>query len=391
MPETKLRAGNRRVAALNALGLLNDTHESRFDRVLGMAVTFFGLSSAALVLVGRDQMIIKARHGLDVATPNLDGSFTEAVMTQQTIFVIEDATQDERFACSPMVLGEPFVRLYVGQPLHAPGGEAIGVLAMSGRQARPFGDGERLHFGQVVAWLEEELAHETESKRAAAVQQALQPRHSIDLAGYDVAGASTPARAVGGDFFDWYPTPDGLGFTLADVMGKGVGAALIAATVRAVIRTSARDSGVRNTVSRAARILDDDLSDTDSFATLFHAKLRQSDGRVRYVDAGHGLTLVVRADGRSEHLAHEDLPLGTAFGHEWHRHTVRLGVGDTLITFSDGVLDLFDGTTASLADVADVVRHTASATEAVRALTILAEQHADTDDVVVIAIRRTHA
>jgi sigma-B regulation protein RsbU (phosphoserine phosphatase) len=175
------------------------------------------------------------------------------------------------------------------------------------------------------------------------------------------------------------------------VMGKGVGAAIVAATVRAVVRTSAGSSGVAGAVRRAARLLDADLTGTDSFVTLFHAQLRQADGRVRYIDAGHGLTLVVRADGRTEQLNHENLPLGTGFESDWQRHTVWLEEGDTLISFSDGVLDLFDGSLASLDEVADIVRYTGTAADAVSVLTLMAENDDESDDVVVFAVRRKRA
>jgi serine phosphatase RsbU (regulator of sigma subunit) len=309
-------------------------------------------------------------------------------MASHTTFVIEDASVDPRFSASPLVTGEPFVRAYIGQALRA-GGQVIGSFAMAGHEPRVFSQREQEHFRQAAGWIEEELARETDLVRAAEVQKSLLPRKAPFVDGYEIAGASTPSRSVGGDFYDWYPVPDGLGFTLADVMGKGVGAAIVAATVRAVIRTSAPDSGTVATVTRAAKALDEDLSDTDSFVTLFHAKLRQRDGRVRYVDAGHGLTLVVRADGTFSRLAHEDLPLGTAFDCTWHRHTVWLGVGDTLLAFSDGVLDLFDGTVASLADVVAMVVHGNSITEVVASLTSMAELDTDTDDVVVLGIRRT--
>jgi serine phosphatase RsbU (regulator of sigma subunit) len=89
-----------------------------------------------------------------------------------------------------------------------------------------------------------------------------------------------------------------------------------------------------------------------------------------------------------QRLSHNDMPLGTSFGTSWTRHTTHLAKGDTLIAFSDGVLDLFDGTLDSLGDVADVVRYTDTAADAVAALTLMAENDADSDDVVVIAIRR---
>ncbi|PPF10036.1 MULTISPECIES: PP2C family protein-serine/threonine phosphatase [unclassified Rathayibacter] len=67
------------------------------------------------------------------------------------------------------------------------------------------------------------------------VQRRLEPRSVPDLPGYDVAGACVQSGTVSGDFFDWRCTPDGLAVTVADVMGKGVGAAMIAATVRAAL------------------------------------------------------------------------------------------------------------------------------------------------------------
>jgi hypothetical protein len=381
-------AGDRRHAVLSSLGLLDSAPETRFDRVMAMAAAFFQMDRAAIVLAGRDTLVVKAQFGGDLAQPEFSGSFTEEAIATRTLLVIDDASTDPRFARNSFVDDPDGVRLYVGIPLHAPSGEAIGTFAMSSTRTRLFGETERTHVRRIAAWLEEELARQTEVSRAAEVQTALQPRAGVKLPGYEVAGTSTPSREVGGDFFDWYPIPDGLGFTLADVMGKGMGAAIVAATVRAVVRTSAGSSGVAGTVRRAARLLDADLTGTDSFVTLFHAQLRQQDGRVRYVDAGHGLTLVVRADGRAEQLTHDNLPLGTGFEQDWQRHTVWLEEGDTLISFSDGVLDLFDGSLESLDEVADIVRYTGTAADAVSVLTLMAEKDDESDDVVVFAVRR---
>jgi putative methionine-R-sulfoxide reductase with GAF domain len=381
-------AGDRRQAVLYSLGLLHNERENRFDRVMAMAAGFFSMDRAAIVLAGRDTLFVKSQFGGDLVPPAFSGSFTETAIETQTLLVIEDASTDPRFAGHSIVDDPNGVRLYVGIPLRSPGGEAIGTFAMSSTRTRLFSEAERAHVRRIAAWLEEELANQTEMTRAAEVQNALQPKMGVKLSGYEVVGTSTPSRAVGGDFFDWYPVPGGLSLTLADVMGKGVGAAIVAATVRAVIRTAAGSWGVAATVRRAARLLELDLEGTDSFVTLFHAQLRQDDGRLRYVDAGHGLTLIVRADGKSEQLAQANLPLGTGLEHDWQRHTIWLNEGDTLISFSDGVLDLFDGTLASLEDVADIVRYTKTAAHAVSVLTMMAEYAEDSDDVVVVAVRR---
>jgi GAF domain-containing protein len=387
MTPPPLPNGDRRIAVLDALGLLNDNRETRFDQVLGMSSEFFHMPRAVLALAGRSKLMVKATHGFTPEAPNLAGSFTEATMLSEDTLVIEDASKDPRFASSDMVLGPPFIRLYVGHPLRSAGGEVIGAFAMSSPEPRVFTEEEQQKFRRVARWIEDELARETDQMRAAEVQRALTPRR-IELEGYEIVGASTPARAVGGDLFDWQLVDGGVAVTVADVMGKGVGAALIAATVRAVLRTAGPSMNVEEAVGMASKMLDEDLAGTSSFATLFHANVRQSDGTVRYVDAGHGLTLIVRADGSYERLAHLDMPLGTQLSGVWTRHDNVIHPGDTLISFSDGVLDLFDGGFGSFDSVAALVARSSSAADAVSILASMAEEDPDSDDVVVLAVRR---
>jgi hypothetical protein len=387
---TSLGNGDRRIAVLTALGLLDADRETRFDQVLAMASEFFHMPRAALALAGRSELILKATYGFTQAAPQLAGSITEAVMLSEKTLVIEDARADPRFANAAMVVGPPFIRLYVGQALHAPGGEVIGALAMSSPETRSFDADEERKFRQVARWIEDELARETDQKRAGDVQRALTPRY-VELPGYEIAGASTPARSVGGDFFDWHLVDGGLALTIADVMGKGVGAAIIAATVRAVLRSTQPTMSVEEAVGMASRILDEDLNGTDSFATVFHANLDRVTGRLEYIDAGHGLTLVVKTDDSYERLAHLDMLLGAQLGGGWTRHEAVLNPGDTLISFSDGVLDLFDGGFGSFDSVAALVTRSASAADAISILSSMAEADPDTDDVVVVAVRRHSA
>ena len=116
--------------------------------------------------------------------------------------------------------------------------------------------------------------------------------------------------------------------------------------------------------------------------------MNQENGVVKYIDAGHGLTLIVHPDGSYDRLAHDDLPLGAQLEHEWTRHEAVLNPGDTLISFSDGVLDLFDGGFGSFDSVAALVTRSSSAADAVSILTSMAEDDPDSDDVVVLAVRR---
>jgi sigma-B regulation protein RsbU (phosphoserine phosphatase) len=224
------------------------------------------------------------------------------------------------------------------------------------------------------------------------VQRRLLPQSVPDLPGYDVAGTCVPSGAVSGDFFDWQRTPDGLVVTLADVMGKGVGAAMIAATVRAALRVASPALDPARTLSVVDRTVEADLDANDAFVTLLHMRLDARTGEVALVDAGHGLSVVCRADGTREAVPSRNLPLGVLGTQEWSTTRLRLDPGDMLLVCSDGVLDLFDGTGDSM----DTAARTAAdadrtAAAAVASLTRMATSTAPPDDVTVVAIRRAAA
>lgn len=229
----------------------------------------------------------------------------------------------------------------------------------------------------------------TELERAAEVQRGLLPHEAVGLPGYQLAGGCSPARAVGGDFFDWYPLDGGVAFTLADVMGKGIGAAIIAASVRAVLRSELDKADIAVGFAAAAARLEADLGRAASFVTVFHGQLDVSSAVVSYVDAGHGLSLVVREKGGVKRLATTSLPFGLSQerGSGWRVHRVSLEPGDTLVSVSDGVLDLFDGTLASLDQVERLSRSAPSAQSVVDQLLALTSDGAP-DDVTVVALRR---
>ena len=222
-----------------------------------------------------------------------------------------------------------------------------------------------------------------------SVQRRLLPQRVPDLPGYEVAGACVPSGAVSGDFFDWQRTPDGLVVTLADVMGKGVGAAMIAATVRAALRVASTSLDPGRTLAVVDRAVESDLDANDAFVTLLHLRLDAQSGDIALVDAGHGLAVVCRADGSRQPIPSRNLPLGALGTQRWSPSTVRLDPGDMLLVCSDGVLDLFDGTIASM-DLAArrAMDADSTAAAAVASITRLAAETTPPDDVTVVAIRR---
>jgi len=220
---------------------------------------------------------------------------------------------------------------------------------------------------------------------AARVQRELLPHMVPEVEGYEVAGACLSAMEVAGDFYDWVLDDEGqLQFTVADVMGKGMGAALVTATLRAVLRAAPADMGPAERVRLAA----DSMVGTDSglFATLFHGCLDPSSGTLRYVDAGHGYCVVLRRDGQLERLPERSIPVGVLIGHEYQEGTMRLEPGDSLLVYSDGLVET-DQRTVPAAELTAGIDDSMHAAEVVRRL-IARMPPALSDDVTAVALRR---
>ncbi|MCS7289442.1 MAG: SpoIIE family protein phosphatase [Roseiflexus sp.] len=181
----------------------------------------------------------------------------------------------------------------------------------------------------------------SEMARAAEVQARLLPQLAPALPGFQLAAECIPARDVGGDFYDWQqPAPHLLSFWLCDVMGKGLDAALLMATVRAVMRAVVRNSPPAEAMRYVSAALDEDLRQSDRFVTLFLAQLDASTGRLASIDAGHGLAFVRRADGSVETLDRQrGLPLGILPNERYHQRETILNPGDALVVYSDGLVD----------------------------------------------------
>ena len=225
----------------------------------------------------------------------------------------------------------------------------------------------------------------------AHAQQALLPGNLTTIGEYDLAGVCLPAKAVGGDFYDWYETPDGFAVTLGDVMGKGVGAGIIAATARAVGRSARAEPDPVAALRRVEDCLSLELSNVEPFVTLFHARFDAASGTFEYADAGHGLSLILRADGTWSRLYNGDLPLGLGFPTNWAAIRTALAPGEAVITFSDGLLDAFGGLDDSIDQIARVLLRSsklASAADMVDAVVAEACFERQMDDVTVVVVRR---
>ncbi len=162
--------------------------------------------------------------------------------------------------------------------------------------------------------------HQQESRTARRVQQLLFPRHAPASAGFDIAGASYPADATGGDYFDYIPGRDGLlDIVIGDVSGHGFGAALLMSATRAYLRALAlTGKGIDEMLTLANRAL---VADTeDQFVTLLYARLDPLRRLLNYTSAGHldGYVLSHRGEMKAR-LKSTGMPLGVMAEAEFFR------------------------------------------------------------------------
>jgi serine phosphatase RsbU (regulator of sigma subunit) len=182
------------------------------------------------------------------------------------------------------------------------------------------------------------MAHEL--RLASQFQRALLPP-PLDHPWLDLAAEFIPVREIGGDYYDVLPLDRcRLAVTLADVMGKGVPAALLAANLKACLRvhvhTGADDPG--QTIARVNQIFWD-VTPRGLFATLFFAVFDFEAGLLSYVNAGHEAALLVRADGRSELLDAGGTVIGLFEDSTYATGQTLVGPDDRLVLFSDGLAD----------------------------------------------------
>jgi serine phosphatase RsbU (regulator of sigma subunit) len=176
---------------------------------------------------------------------------------------------------------------------------------------------------------------------ARRIQESLLPKSLPTLDGWSVATCYRPAREVGGDFYDFLPLTDGrLGLILGDVSDKGMPAALVMATtmsmLRAVVRQQLLTPG--QVLAQVNDLLAADLP-PGMFVTCFYAILDPATGELEYANAGQDLPYIRHADGVVSELDARGMPLGLLPAMEYDGHTTTLAPGDTLLFYSDGLVE----------------------------------------------------
>jgi serine phosphatase RsbU (regulator of sigma subunit) len=251
----------------------------------------------------------------------------------------------------------------------------------------------------LVLELADRVAMKRDLQIARDIQRWLAPQEPPRVPGVDIAFTTIPANTVSGDYYDAFLLDDDgrrLLLVVADVAGKSVPAALLMASLQACLHSCARDfDGPGPLMARLNEFACERSLDGQRFTTVFLAELDVETRMLHYINAGHNLPALRRADRSIERLEAGGLPLGVARHGQYESGTTKLEPGDLLFVFSDGLVDATDQAGAEFGDarVIDVVSGLGgeSADAAMRAVIETADRFSGdvprSDDITCLALR----
>ncbi len=299
-----------------------------------------------LRVVSQNQLTTLANHGCD-ATPACAVEESPLPLEAAAVITRQDQWIDSS-AANPAVLSGLVHPFYHED-------ELMGVLTLGRHQsAQPFNAGEVnvVHtFAEFFAQQMLSRRHEEESIRssvarrefelAAAIQQSLLPPPLPDLAGVSVTGHCESALSIGGDFYDLIPCgKNGYFFVIADVMGKGVAASMIAAVTRSTVRAFSHFYQYpARLLEQVALQMHDDLDKLEIFVTMAVGIVDVSEGLIRVANAGHCPVIVCQPGAEPTEVSPERPPVGLERNPVFTEYEIPLRPGTRILAYTDGIVD----------------------------------------------------
>jgi len=324
------------------------------DRLVNDIACSFGCVEINVYLHEPEQqvMVLAGVHGCKVHTKGehlrigKDGLVGYVAATGQMRYAPDVKVDPYYLACDQSIRSEVAIPLTVE-------GELVGVFTASHSQRDAFSSEQLRLFQGLCSHVavavhnarrfEKERAErqrmDREAQDARSIQQALLPRCSPLVPGFAVTGTSVPAGAVGGDWFDFIDLGDGRwGLVLADVSGKGMGAALLMSATRAVLRSLAQNHCRPGEVLEKLNALLVSDFPSGRFVTMVYGILDPVEKTLTFANAGHLPPLLI--DGLGPRFVSTDagLPLGVRHG-EFSEAVVRVPDGARVMFYSDGITE----------------------------------------------------
>ncbi|MBU1100268.1 MAG: SpoIIE family protein phosphatase [Bacteroidetes bacterium] len=316
-----------------------------------------------------ETMIRKKNSLIDSLPFRLDDQLMGHILHNKTSILVNDFEKTDLFDISAMK--DSPIRSLLCVPMFVKG-KMIGMISVFNKIGdEGFGETDKrllsicaTQSAQVIEnarlYNEEKTLHKLKEEMDLAkdIQQKLLPKSLPQIEGYDIASINISAKDVGGDFYDFIPLPGNkLAFCLGDVSGKGVPAALIMANLMAILRTQILLTGsCGNCLTESNKFLFNSI-ESDKFATLFLGILDQVSGDLTYSSAGHENPIIISDKYEIAKLETEDIVLGIQPEYDYTEKTINLRIGDTLIIYSDGIIEAENANEQQFGDfrLADII------------------------------------
>ena len=232
---------------------------------------------------------------------------------------------------------------------------------------------------------------------AARMQESILPTSFPEDPRYEIHAWMTPAKEVGGDFYDFFKLEDGrIGIVMADVSGKGVPAALFMMVSRTLMKGTAIGENDPATCLKEVNQLLVESNEQSMFVTVFYGSFDPATGILEYANAGHNLPYVVKAGGEVHPIECDSgLVLAVMPGFEFPGGSIQLEPGDVVFFYTDGITEAMDEEGVEFGDdeLAAVLEEVAGSTaatfnrKAVEAVQEHAGEAAQSDDITCLALK----
>ncbi|MCC7339579.1 MAG: SpoIIE family protein phosphatase [Bryobacterales bacterium] len=337
--EALVRAG-RELAGLRPLNEL-------FELILDLSLSAVSARRGVLMLLEEGKLSPKAAKGDNF---RISKAVCEQVMEHRKSLLVKD-TQFEQALMSSHSIAAEAVKSLIAVPLQT-NNDVIGLIYLDTPHIiAPFTEDDlslltvmanvaaiRLEHARLAAVEQAERIMQRDLEQAGEIQRGLLPDAPPDAPGLEVAGFNEPCRTVGGDYYDFFPYPDGrLAVVLADVAGKGMPASLMMSSLHArshlLLEEAASPAAFLTRLNRSMV----GFCPANRFITMAAILVDPATGSVQYASAGHNPAVLGRATGEPELIRDSGLILGILKVAAYEDREVQLNEGDLLVLYSDGI------------------------------------------------------
>jgi phosphoserine phosphatase RsbU/P len=302
--------------------------------------------------------VVKTRRANEESTARFSRSIVRRCLDTAKAFLSDDASRDDRIQLSQSVV-DFRIRSVMCGPLIGADGTSFGVIQLDTQdRSKKFGNDDLNLLGGVanqasIALDNAKLYRDTQARAqkdrdlhlAKAMQTSFLPDDLPKVSGYEFYAHYSPAQEVGGDYYGFVPLgPGRLAFSVGDVAGKGVAAALLMAKLSSDVRYCLlTETELTKAINKLNDLVCLSAGKMDRFITLAGAILDSASNVVSIVNAGHVMPMLYRASTNvlEDAMPKEagGLPMGIMDGQNYEAFPVSLEPGDCLLLFSDGVTD----------------------------------------------------